>query len=57
MVVNNVLDGQAHPVIDIEAASQLSVAMVENSEHLSAAVALLVKRGRAKRDVDKVVIA
>jgi hypothetical protein len=44
-VVNNVVDGQSHPVVvDIEAASQLSFAMAE-------------KRGRAQRDGDKVVLA
>jgi hypothetical protein len=44
-VFNNVVDGQAHPVaVNIEAASQLSVAMAE-------------KRGRARRDGDKVVLA
>lgn len=41
MVVNKVLDGQAHPVVvDIEAASQLSVAMVENSVSLVARISL-----------------
>lgn len=45
MVVNNVSDGQAYPVVvAIEAASQLGVAMAE-------------KRGRAQRDGDKVVLA
>jgi len=74
-VVNNLVDGQTHSiVVDIEAAGQLSVAMVELvkltakslgfprasgpvAEHLSAAVVLLVKRGRAQRDGDKVVLA
>jgi hypothetical protein len=40
-VVNNVVEGQAYPVVvDIEAASQLSVAMVENSVPLVARVSL-----------------
>jgi hypothetical protein len=44
-VVNNVVDGQAHPVVvDIAAASLLSIAMAE-------------KRGRARRDGDEVVLA
>jgi very-short-patch-repair endonuclease len=41
MVVNNVVDGQASTVVvDIEAASQLSVAMVENSVPLVARISL-----------------
>lgn len=44
-VVNNVVDGQAHPVVvDIAAASLLGIAMAE-------------KRGRARRDGDEVVLA
>lgn len=55
-MVTKVLDGQAHPVVvDIEAASQLGFPRAGGrvAEHLSAAVALLVKRGRTLRDGDK----
>lgn len=48
MVVNNVVDGQTHPVVvDIEAAGQLSVAMVENSVPLVARISLTNTSGSA----------